>query len=620
MAESAIYLYRFNPMQKEFNYYLDDMSIFGTSTNVVYSSIEFQYQQIDREMFVKIPVAQANQAIYANYCRIVQDDRDWYFFVTSVKWRGQSTLEIHLEMDVMNTFRIGTDYLFDKRTHIKRQHKNRWTRTGNYLNPIIDRYTENLSPTLITKSRTIIKDTCDWADKDKNFYAVFAGSVTERTIGSIKYSDTSIKCYFYREKDGDSISEHAITYGGTQHNFYIPVDGSAHDTIFMTSSTALIVNCPYKPFTLNSSGNIDDGRFFVADNTSDSYLKSVNADNDCLAYNVVWGGYTVPQRVSGLRNENLPAVSLSDYIVVHSVDKDDTRDIRFESKLLNSEFSFHKFIYGTDEYAIQYEYFHNQHGYTASPTVTPAFILAADLSGEMFFTFRYSAGYTYDDESTDNQQYMIITRSNNKTIMSYDYTSYINIQSQYDQKELTLSRVNTGINIAHSAANMAMAYASGNAAVSVSGQASGLTSISAAFISRIKDEIAYEKKLEMLKTSQVSASASNGVDAFLLTYGGDEGGKLKYCTGAPRDEVRNLIYEYLFRYGYTDNTYGIPDVNTRYRFNYLECDAYLRSAKVPVQFLDMLKEKYRQGVTFMHYHDGEYDWGFQYENWETSLL
>ena len=63
MAESAIYLYRFNPMQKEFNYYLDDMSIFGTSTNVVYSSIEFQYQQIDREMFVKIPVAQENQAI-----------------------------------------------------------------------------------------------------------------------------------------------------------------------------------------------------------------------------------------------------------------------------------------------------------------------------------------------------------------------------------------------------------------------------------------------------------------------------------------------------------------------------------------------------------------------------
>lgn len=620
---SQLTLYRYNVMQKKRNLYLDDLSFWSSGTNVVYNNNEVQYIRLDERIFIKINESQENQAELANYARLIQDGKEWYFFVDSIEWRAKSTLEITLVMDVLNSWRRN-EYIFDATTHIRRQHKNRWRKNGTKLIPIIDRYSEDIDPLLTTKTRTNIVDECSWYDRNKMFYAVFGGSVVDRKVGEVTYKETNIRAYMYREHDDIPASTHNIKIGNDgadTKSIKINVEGTTVDVFNMSDSTALIAACPYKPFTvIDKSGYslIQDTRFEVLDRTSDSYLNVIKASDYVLTYRIIDPNFTIKSRLTGMRNSNLSSVTLDDYLVTHTPRTSDSKDIIYESKLLNSEFSFHRFVYGTDEYDLRYEYFHNPSGVSENPVVTPTFVLTADLSGDIFFTFDISQNY--DDETDDNQQYLIITRSNNKTILSYDYTNYLNVESQFDQKELSLSRVNTALNLAGSASSMILSWASGNAAVGVGGTMNAVSSVSGSILSRIQQETAYEKKIAMLKASKVTATASSGYEPFNLTWGKDSnGGKLKYTTGAPRDEVRDTIYDYLFRFGYSDNKYGAPNLDSRYWFNYIECEPVLRSNKIPAKYLRIIEERYREGVTVMHYHN-EFDWAFSRENWEVSLL
>lgn len=620
---SQLTLYNYNVMQKKRNLYLDDLSFWSSGTNVVYDNNEVQYVRLDERIFIKISESQSNQAELANYARLIQDGKEWYFFVDSIEWRAKSTLEITLIMDVLNSWRRN-EYIFDATTHIKRQHKNRWRKNGTKLIPIIDRYSEDINPLLITRTRTDIVDSCSWDDRDFMYYAVFGGSVVDRKVGEVTYKDTNIRAYMYREHNEISASTHNIKIGNDSaatKSIKVNVEGVTVDVFGQCNSTALIAACPYKPFTvLSRSGYslIEDHRFEVLDKTTDSYLQIIKASDYVLAYNIIDGNFTVNPRLTGMRNSNLSPVTLDDYLVTHTPSRNDIKNIDYESKLLNSEFSFHRFVYGTDEFDLRYEYFHDPSNVSVNPRVAVTFVLTADLSGDMFFTFNISQAY--DDETDDNEQYLVITRSNNKTILSYDYTNYLNVESQFDQKELALSRVNTALNLAGSAGSMILSWASGNAAVGVGGTMNAVSSVSGSILSRIQQETAYEKKIAMLKASKVTATASSGYEPFNLTWGKDSnGGKLKYTTGAPRDEVRNTIYNYLFRFGYSDNKYGAPNLDSRYWFNYIECEPVLRSGKIPAKYLRIIEERYREGVTIMHYHN-EYDWAFAHENWEVSLL
>lgn len=621
---SQLTLYQYNVMQKKRNLYLDDLSFWSSGTNVVYDNNEVQYIRLDERIFIKINESQSNQAELANYARLIQDGKEWYFFVDSIEWRAKSTLEITLIMDVLNSWRRN-EYIFDATTHIKRQHKNRWRKNGTKLIPIIDRYSEDINPLLITKTRTDIVDECSWYDRNDVFYAVFGGSVvTRETPSHVKYEDTNVRVYLFKEHSNEEATVHyaKLVYDTAEtKQFDIRYEGSAHDIFNMCDATALIVACPYKPLTvIDKTGYslIEDRRFEILTPSQDSYLSAIESIDYTLAYDINRREPIDGKRLTGLRNSNLSSVTLDDYLVTHTPRTKESKYIIYESKLLNSEFSFHRFVYGTDEYDLRYEYFHDPSNVSVNPVVAVTFVLTVDLSGDMFFTFDISQNY--DDETDDNEQYLIITRSNIKTILSYDYTSYLNVESQFDQKELALSRVNTALNIAGSAGSMALSLASQNPAVAVGGTIGAVSSISGSILTRIQQETAYEKKIAMLKTSKVTATASSGYESFNLTWGkNSNGGKLKYTTGAPRDEVRNTIYNYLFRFGYSDNKYGAPNLDSRYWFNYIECEPVLRSGKIPAKYLRIIEERYREGVTIMHYHN-EYDWAFAYENWEVSLL
>ena len=102
----------------------------GTKT---YDSIAaFQYQKPQLELSITCDLSQT----YAEplntsykYVRIENSDdtgKYYYYFVKNVIWRSKSAVRFDLVMDVLNTFKEGTNYHFKANTNILREHKDRY--------------------------------------------------------------------------------------------------------------------------------------------------------------------------------------------------------------------------------------------------------------------------------------------------------------------------------------------------------------------------------------------------------------------------------------------------------------------------------------------------------------
>lgn len=109
-------------MVDDFETYLETLTPVLTKT--------IQFQKVALNLSIKL-ILDENQtwllksnAIY--YARITgYDTRSVYYYVKKVNWSSQSCCNLEMVLDTLNTFKIGTDYNFNKRTHITRTHKDR---------------------------------------------------------------------------------------------------------------------------------------------------------------------------------------------------------------------------------------------------------------------------------------------------------------------------------------------------------------------------------------------------------------------------------------------------------------------------------------------------------------
>ena len=101
-----------------------------------------------------------------------------YYFITDKKWISQNCIELTLKLDVINTF--AGSYTLSPKTTIIRQHKNRWRNgTSPELKfPIVDLYTEGITPTLYKKS-------------EDTLYAVYTGGYLDETTWFLIYRSQS---------------------------------------------------------------------------------------------------------------------------------------------------------------------------------------------------------------------------------------------------------------------------------------------------------------------------------------------------------------------------------------------------------------------------------------------
>ena len=408
-------------------------------------------------------------------------------------------------------------------------------------------------------------------------------------------SDTSIYNYYYILGQVDARNYSTITVGQTSATLLSINSVDRTDTRIVK-----IIKMPYAPFTLDFSlGKLNiptgwtySGGYLLLNDLNTEFLNIVEGNDDFSSY-----------------------VNLT--VVPSDIGKNKDNDIKYESKLYNSNYFSLKYIYDSFEKEFLLERYNTN---SAFPGVRIDFKQSNNISSNAVFRFIPMNG-TYK-EPTLYGQFLNVNRQNELALYNSDYLNYIRNGYNYDKKakERQEQAGLTGIGLGAGAAILSSLVSAGavGAAGAISFATSTINSIASVINTSISNEQALQQKLENAKRS--AASVSNTEDLNLLSY--YNGNRLIKYTENINDNIKKSIYDLFRLTGYACNDYAVPVVNSRLYYNFLQCKADIEETDWTYgkEFLDDIKAKYEIGVTYFHRVDGTYDWRQRKENFETWMI
>ena len=196
--------------------------------------------------------------------------------------------------------------------------------------------------------------------------------------------------------------------------------------------------------------------------------------------------------------------------------------------------------------------------------------------------------------------------------------NYLRNGYNYDLKaknsQAAQSWIGTGLSLLGGGLGFVLGGAVG-AAAGISLITSGISSISSAIIGNIQNESNIEQKLNESKNTTNSVSSSD--DLNLLNWYSDN--LLWATTYDISEQQKSNIFDLFYKTGYSCNETGIPNVNSRYRFNFLQCTPDFTTKANPIwqEYINDVIARFELGVTYFHTYT---DFNQQYENWESWLM
>ena len=665
----------------------------------------FQYIKLDLDLDIKVNSSQVNVPKFNyNYVSVKNEDVDkvfYYFIIGSPTWISQNTIQLQLSLDTLNTY--WTDLQFTEKTHITRQHKDRFTKkTSNHLLRKVDRYEEGITGTKFYKTGTSLRVSSadyDWYLIYKNKEDVNTSTsvpidcfccASENITLSLPTSENGIN--FANYNVGDSISIYSkdnssFTWTVNGSSYTISADGTYKGLLLIkrqfanvgyllkSDGNVLVSNignttltgitstlkgyyaAGYDPIELGQADNYSSaiGNLELQNYTeiliggTSGTLSSINNVNRSdtkiikiikMPYapfdvNIVSGKMTIPTgwiysggylKLEDLNTEFLSYVSGGFYLdelqVAYNAGDlaaNKNHDIKYESKLYNSNFYSVKYAYDNFEKEILLERFNVR---TDFPGNVIKFKQSNNISSNSLFDIQAING-TYE-EPTLYGRYLNVNRQNELALFSSDYINYIRTGYNYDKKakerQQTSNWLGVGISAAGTVAGFGLKAVSGGVslAAAIGTTQSLISGLSNAIFQSISAEDAINQKLEA--TKQSPASVSNTEDLNLLSY--YNGNRLIHYTESVSDEVKNSIYNLFRLTGYACNEYGVPNTNSRLYYNFLQCDADIEESSWTSgkDFLDDVESRLKTGVTIFHKVNGSYDFEQTKENFETWLL
>lgn len=294
-----------------------------------------------------------------------------------------------------------------------------------------------------------------------------------------------------------------------------------------------------------------------------------------------------------------------------------TKDMKYETKLYHSDYYSLFFTYDSFVKEIPYEELKN--GFTWFQDNVGFDIRYSQSSAmQSALGFYFKPGHLEWNKTETFEDFLVCDRNNEYPIYNSSYLDYIRTGYNYDKKAkkiaIAQSWTNTGVSMAGALGGLALNTAVGGAGA-VSFATSAIRSISSNIFSQISMQNQIEEKLQSAKRSTASVEVSDDLD--MLNFYCDN--KLLKSIYSISDEVKSNVFELFYKCGYASYKAGIPNTSSRYRFNYLECEADFSTKNNPEwkQYLEDVMERFRKGVTYFHRYD---DFEQTLENWETWMI
>ena len=303
----------------------------------------------------------------------------------------------------------------------------------------------------------------------------------------------------------------------------------------------------------------------------------------------------------------------------------------YEPKLFNSELYLKKFIYDSFSIPFKFEFLNIPDSITRVSGGNLKIKEITSLAVTSKFLFDFNEMLSFNRALEDYSYILPVSRNNESTIYTSQYINYLRTGLQYDLKmknaQEEASYIRTTLSAIGSIGSIALGIASGNPAVAVGGVIASSTSLAGSIISTIQQENQTSNSLaqKQAQLQEQKASVQNSDDLALLKYY-TKGNFAKIATYEPSEKQKNRI-ALLFHYcGYKAEYLGIPNLNSRLRFNYIQADIDISetsqsflSSNFNNEIIENYKGKWTEGITIMHHFRNKWNFEQDLENWEAVL-
>lgn len=319
---------------------------------------------------------------------------------------------------------------------------------------------------------------------------------------------------------------------------------------------------------------------------------------------------------------NYPVIGkLSKSEVVHSYETEESASVGYETKLLNSNYGgYESYAYDSQEWIVKPELLKSTKDQTIGITQ-----VSSPKSGQISFKFQ-----TGQSQLQPLDSHLTSQRDNEQTVFNSAYIEYLKYGNALEQKKLrqtaaqgALTGISTGVGAATTVLlAMGAGASSGSSAGPVGaivGAAVGVTTAAINIgmqMSRQSDSIQSQR----YKSANQAASLSSANDTEIYDALGMQ--CLKIYSYEPI-LGKKPIFDFLRLYGYADNSYGIPDLSKRVRFDYCQCEPVFKTKFTWKDREEDIVERMKFGFTVYHYNQllgTKYDLDKTLENWEREVV
>lgn len=386
------------------------------------------------------------------------------------------------------------------------------------------------------------------------------------------------------------------------------------------------INLPYSPLAglthiddADISGLVVDGETetLAVDKTQTiSFDRTITFDND-----FIFQDFQV--NISNLTLDEIYTNTISPYV-------NDYYDC--ESKMINPEFYLRKFVYDSYTFSFPYDYSDEVWGNLFPEALVSKFYVRYVVSKNMLskFMFQFPQFKEYKDIVLgDYPDVLIVDRNNEKALYNNAYINYIktggfSYDSGKNQRINSMNGLTTALTIGGAVASFLSTGITGGFGVmgGVTLLTTGIGSLARTINTAKENDRALAQRMNDLSIQATNVNAQDDVEIFSSI----EGNKAKLVTYAPSGLMNKNIRMLFHKFGYACNEYAKIDanmLNSRIFFNYIQADIEFANCSVPTEYLEEIKKKWSEGITFIHRvsYNGTITWDVfqEHENWEVQV-
>lgn len=615
-----------------------------------------------------------------NYARIDYDDGDnlfsWYYFVNSMRFIADSTFEVELSLDVLNSF--GWESWLSPRTYVRRALIKRWESNGMPVLPFtaedaqgeIVRSDDELIPTspvyLVWRNYESGKPACYYIPESvSQVKNAFASLIVE---SGLRFECTRLTSFII--DSGKGTASKILTAGayifvsgiisdnkGNQINKGYIINDSGTILLELTGASGSLIENTMKikadgkfllyreTWVISQESNGGDvsftktgekkplltSPFSTLDRTQSDLAKIVEipypAEGANIIYEIdadkhIYGRFVnLENSISWSTTRELDELG----IALKPTNPADTRvsAYLFEPKLYSKQFVYYKFVYDSYSAVVGIDDFLNPN-FDIKITMTPS----SSVSSSLIFRLEPVTGGW--NEIKEDFPFLIASERNNEVaIYSSSWIDYLRNGYNYDKKKQRMDIATTSLSTVGSILTSVMSIIGGAGLLASGGGApAGISMIAGGVASAVGSSVgagtsiasinlAQEQRETSYKRQSMNVASINDLSLF-KAYGG---GGLRVQVWRPREDYNQRLQAMFYYRGYNVSQVQAPQLHVRKWFDFIECaPSWTSSALENCQqrFLYLLEQKLGEGVTIFHKAENSWDLAQEKGNYEID--